>query len=62
MFEFFQYLEQWLWYSKIFQMAGNLYQITVYEEHALLLFSRSENSDWILQWWTMENIFWSINK
>ena len=32
---------------------------TVYEEHALLLFSRrSENSDWISQWWPMgKNIF-----
>ena len=55
MFEFFQYFEQWLWYSQIFQMAGNLYQITAYEENALLLFlRRSENSDWILLWWTME--------
>ena len=27
---------------------------TVYEEHALLLFSiRPENSDWILEWWPM---------
>ena len=32
---------------------------TVDEEHSLLLFSgRSENSDWILQWWPMgKNIF-----
>ena len=34
------------------------YSSTVYEEHALLLFSRRpENSDWILEWWPMGKIY-----
>ena len=38
----------------VFCKTENLSSCMVYEEHTLLLFSRrSENSDWILQWWPM---------
>ena len=50
-------------------LAATLLLIMVYEEHALLLLSRrSENSDWILQWWphipkaTIQRRLWENNR
>ena len=40
--------------QKMICLVYSFFTGTVNEEHALLLFSRrSENSDWILQWWPM---------
>ena len=59
-----QYMTEQFFHKMIKEsIFSAFYYFTVYEEHALLLFSRrTKNSDWILQWWPMGKIFLSINK